>query len=316
MRVLNIPYLTWKEVVQTHDHTVYYLVEATNSVSVWAGNPEFLFCSKVDPDDYADFQANFESEGTSVESEDDATARVVGMGADLQPRAADGRPITLSVRYRGDVTPFFAGSSDGPGGRGEGPIFLIRWNNPPAVDEIKEEVFSFKDWVYLAKGHIHWINADSGDYAGIDLEAPATTVVANPGAGNCNLVPTGAGFNAIVPAAGDGSHDYSDPVPVPAFGPKGRPNGHWTWSEPDTGKGDVAFVGDGKSPYNLYDAKIVLTHWIKKLPLIGDGMQVLHPEGKAKKILPQWEFRVTVKNKSLSALKVTWNLDGARKVTV
>lgn len=315
MRVLNIGYALWKQIAEAKSFSAFHLVEGTDTVQVWAGHAEVIFRADVDPDDYSDWQTNF-ADSSLVSSEDEALANIVGLGQVLQPRTEDGRPIIIPVRFRGNVTPFFAGSSDSSSGRGAGPIFLIRWNNPPSELEVKEELFSFSDWVYLAKGHIHWQNAGPGDYAGISLEAPATTVVANTGAGNCNLVPTGMGFNVIVAAAGDGSHDYSDPVPVPAFGPNGKPNGNWTWSEPNTGKGTVTFVGDGKSPYNLFDARLVLTHWIKKLPLIGDGMQVLHPEGKAKKILPQWEFKATVQNKSLSALRVTWNLDGARKVTV
>jgi hypothetical protein len=146
--------------------------------------------------------------------------------------------------------------------------------------------------------------------------APATTVTANAGAGNCNLVPTGLGFNLIVAAAGNGSHDYSDPVPVPAFTSGGDPNGYWTWDEPDEGLGTVSFVGDAKSPYNLYDAELPLVRWVAKMPMLGDGGEVMHPETKARKVLPQWRFKVTAHNEALGALHVSWHLDCARRNTL
>lgn len=232
------------------------------------------------------------------------------------PTTSDGRPIYLTSRFRGNVDPFFAGSGDNENGRGQDELFCIHWMSAPSTPEVKTFDFGFCDWIYIAKGTMSWVNGGPGDFISFYAYAPATTVVANAGAGNCNLIATGLGFNMIVAAAGNGSHDYSDPVPVPAFDDDGDPNGYWAWSEPDTGKGEVSFVGDGKSMYNLYDATLPLVYWVKKMPMIGDGTTVLHPETKARKVLPHWKFRVTVHNEALSPLQVSWHLDCARKSTL
>ena len=232
------------------------------------------------------------------------------------PTTSDGRPIYLTSRFRGNVDPFFAGSGDSEAGRGAGDLFCIDWATPPGSAEDKDLEFGFCDWIYIAKGTVRWANAGPGDYISFHAHAPATTVVANAGAGNCNLVPTGKGFNLIVGAAGDGSHDYSDAVPVPAFDVAGDPNGYWSWDEPDTGKGTMTFTGDGKSMYNLYDAQLPLVYWVKKLPLIGSGSASLQPETKARKVLPHWKFKVTAHNEALGQLQVIWHLDCARKNTI
>jgi hypothetical protein len=232
------------------------------------------------------------------------------------PVTSDGRPIYLTSRFRGNVDPFFAGSGDNENGRGQDDLFCLHWATAPTEAEDKTQTFGFCDWIYIAKGTVQWCNAGPGDYVSFHAFAPATTVTPNTDAGNCNLVATGLGFNTIIPAAGNGSHDYADPVPVPAFNAAGEPNGHWLWSEPDAGKGDMTFKGDGAQMYNLYDATLPLVYWIKKLPLIGNHSALLQPETKARKVLPHWKFKVTVHNESLGALQATWHLDCARKSTL
>ncbi len=226
----------------------------------------------------------------------------------LKPKTSDGRPIHLASRFRGDVDPSFAGCDDA------GTLFELHWDSAPASPETKTMEWSFNDWVYISKGTISWQNAASGDYVAFKVYAPATTVTANAGSGNCNLVDTGLGFNAIVPAQGDGSHDLSLPVPVPTF-TDGEPKGNWLWDEPDTGLGNMSWVGDGKQMYNLYDVPLDLVRWIRKLPVIGDDTQILDPETKARKVLPHWKFKVEVRNETKGLLCMTWHLDLARKKT-
>lgn len=231
-----------------------------------------------------------------------------------KPKTSDGRPIFLTSRFRGDVDPYFAGIADTVSGRALGDLFLIHWATAPESADDKNLEWSFCDWIYIAKGTVRWKNAGPGDYLAFKVTAPATTVAANAGSGNCNLVDTGLGFNAIVPASGDGSHDFSDPVPVPTF-IDGVEAGNWFWDEPDEGKGNCAWVGDGNQTYNLYDANIPLVRWVGKLPIIGDGVTHLHPETKSRKVLPHWMLRVDVHNEALGQLQVVWHLDCARKKT-
>jgi hypothetical protein len=187
----------------------------------------------------------------------------------VKPKTSDGRPISLTSRFRGDVDPYFAGVADTDAGRALGDLFCINWGTAPGSPDDKLLEFAFCDWVYVAKGTVRWVNAGPGDYLAFKAFAPATTTVANEGSGNCNLVPTGLGFSAIVPSVA-GSHDYSDPIPI---------------------------------------------RWVGKLPIIGSGFEELHPETKARKILPHWKMRVDIHNESLGELCVTWHLDCARKKT-
>lgn len=230
------------------------------------------------------------------------------MSIDLRqsPKTSDGRQIILPSRYRGDVDPYFAGCDDA------GNLFVLNWSSSPGSPEDKNMEWSFADWVYISKGTIHYRNAGVGDYVAFKVFAPASTVSSNPGSGNCNLVATGLGFNVIVPAAGDGSHDLTSAIPVPATGE----DGYWDWDLPDTGSGNVtASVTPGAAQYQLYDAPLDLVRWVRKLPLIGDGSETLHPETKARRLLPHWRMKVELHNESLGQLQLVWHLDCARKKT-
>lgn len=229
------------------------------------------------------------------------------MSMDLRqsPKTSDGREIFLPSRYRGDVDPYFAGCDD------SGTLFALNWDSAPVNPEDKNLEWSFNDWVYVSKGTVRYRNAGKGDYLGFKVFAPASTVSSNPGSGNCNLVDTGFGFNMIVPAAGDGSHDLTSAIPVPAT----NDDGYWSWSLPDTGLGSVSAGEPGKSQYNLFDAPLDLVRWIYKLPVLGDGIEHLHPETKARRVLPHWKFRVDVHNEAKGTLELIWHLDCARKKT-
>jgi hypothetical protein len=225
------------------------------------------------------------------------------------PSTSDGRKIILSSRYRGDVDPYFAGCDDA------GNLFSLSWASAPAQAETKNLEWSFADWVYVSKGTVRYRNAGVGDYLTFKVYAPATTLTSNPGAGNCNKVDTGQGFNIIVPAAGDGSDDVNVFAPVPAFDADGNGNGWWDWDLPDTGLGALTPNTEQKGSYNLYDAPLDLVRWIRKLPILGDGIEDLHPETKARRVLPHWKFKVEVRNESKGAVEVIWHLDCARKKT-
>jgi hypothetical protein len=239
------------------------------------------------------------------------------------PHTSDGRSIIQVSKFRGDVDPYLCGSGDDrTNGMGAGSKFSCTWDgftfsDPPTAEE-KEEVidFYFNDWLYLAAGGLNWTGGKIGCTIDMWLEAPATVVVSNPGAGNCNLVATGYGFNAVVAAAGDGSHDMSDPAPVPKVDADGKGEGYWDWDEPNTGLGNMIFDPNGKGFYNLYDAPLKLVHWVCNLPLIGDGTISLDPQTKARKILPHWHFKVKVVNEpAVDPFTVAFWLNTARKQT-
>lgn len=231
------------------------------------------------------------------------------------PKTSDGRSIVLQTRFRGDIDPYFAGCGDDPAtspGRGDGPAFVLS----SAVAGDTELVFQFNDWIYISGGDIRWGGGGPGDEATFCMFAPATTVAANAGSGNCNLVPAG-GYNVIIPAAGDGSHDVSDAdkIPLPAYDSNGVPNGYWNWDGPNEGRGTVSAAPGADGNCNLIDIENILVVWIAKLQLVGDGIKQVRPETKARKIYPHWQFKAKLHNSGSSNLWLAWDLDLARKST-
>ena len=244
-----------------------------------------------------------------------------------EPTTSDGRQILLTSRFRGDVDPYFAGCGDDPtkltdspptDGRGEGMEFQLGWSTSPGSADDKNLEWQFNDWVYISGGRIRWVGGNAGDTATFKMYAPATTVTtASPvNTGNCNLTDLG-GFNLITPAAGDGTHDVADAdkVPVPAVDSEGSPNGYWDWDDPDEGRGSVTAGTAGAAGCNLFDVSIDLVKWIVKMQLIGNGIEPISPETKARKIYPPWKFRLDLYNAGSSAIQVAWTMDLARKKT-
>lgn len=230
------------------------------------------------------------------------------------PRTSDNRPIYLTSKFRGGVDPYLCGAGDDEvNGRGMGTKFEAEWTSAPGSPEDKTVTFSFNDWVYVASGGVNWLDGELGDRIDMWVSAPASTVTANAGSGDCNLVATGLGFNAIVPAAGDGSHDVDTAIPVPSTG---ADTGYWDWDEPDEGKGSItASATPGAAVYNLYDAELKLVHWVCNVPMIGSGALGLDPETKARKILPHWDFKTKVHTEGGHTFACAWWLNTARKKT-
>lgn len=111
--------------------------------------------------------------------------------------------------------------------RGRGPALRFRFDDVvrSGVYEEKYVEIQFLEYFQLHDGHLdmmdpeNWDLDDEWDFCAV---MPATEVTPNPGnTGNCNLVPmAGGAYNAIVPAAGDGTHDVDleAATPVPTAG--------------------------------------------------------------------------------------------------
>ena len=258
------------------------------------------------------------------------------------PKTSDGKIIFQPAVFRGDQNPVYVGAADdfAAGARGSGYEFLVQQaedsDGTPHVYE-----WQFIDAVYIFSGEAKCFNGVAGDWVNFSLVAPGSVKVANGGGlGNCNAVPTGAGSNVLVPAAGDGGYDVNlteaananlnakpqgcpakvtKAVPVPAFADDGTPNGYWDWDE-ETGA-ITASSTPGAAPWNLFDAEITLNRWVNRLQLwspeathgIAYKMQI---PTKAKKILPHWKFRVEVLTGDANrTVSLTWFLVIGRKVT-
>jgi hypothetical protein len=238
-------------------------------------------------------------------------------GSAPAPLAADGKPFVLPNSFPGEVLLNFTGINDklSPPERFGGTLFGLQKTG------VGSETFTidFLDGVFLAGGHIEWDGGSWGSEVYMELTVPATTVkdpvVANHG--NCNLVPTGLGFNIIVPAAGNGTKDLDVPIPVPANdGETNAQNGYWSYSEPWLGKGTVSPAVPGYGKYNLFDIPLELAHFAEIHVFKDSGARdMIAPAIKPKWILPEWKITVTLINAGSGTLRLAWDLMIARRST-
>lgn len=91
MRVLYVPYATWKAVAVANVFAVYDKLVVADTYKAWAGGLDLVYMTDVEPADAADYTTTFPTR-TSVEGEDEAIANIVGLGG-AQSRSADGTPV-------------------------------------------------------------------------------------------------------------------------------------------------------------------------------------------------------------------------------
>lgn len=232
----------------------------------------------------------------------------------LTPRTSDGKPIYLPSIFPGGVNVYYAGCGDhSTNGRGEGDTFAI--NSDSGGDTVVE--FGFNDWTYIAGGGIRYANGMIGDWMSILLFAPASPTTAASGTGNCNII-----NGVIVPAAGNGAFnvDLSLAVPIPSFDEDngGEPSGYWDWDEPAVGRGSVVpSASPGSAKWHLLAVPVNLARFAAKFPLLGaEHVPMTVPAVKPKKVLPQWRYRVTLRNSGHANLQISWYLVLARTKTL
>jgi hypothetical protein len=232
------------------------------------------------------------------------------------PVAADGKLFVLPNSFPGEVLLNFTGTSDGATRFG-GPLFGLQ---QVGVGSATFDV-DFLDGVFLAGGHIEWDGGHWGSNVYMELVAPASTTKAPaiPGQGNCNKVPTGLGFNIIVPAAGNGQYDLDVPIPIPSFDDETNAmTGYWHYSEPWVGKGTLTPSATPTAKYNLFDVQLELAHFAKLHLFMDSGRRdMIAPAIKPKWILPEWKMRVVITNTEASkTLRLAWDLLVARRKSV
>lgn len=241
-----------------------------------------------------------------------------GANGTVSPRTRDGKNIFLPNLFPGNVLLYITGVGDSSTVLGAGNKFTLSSASGTTTIE-----FQFRDWIYLAGGGIFYEAATTGDEISMKLYAPASTVSASSGGntGNANLVALGGGANMIVPAAGNGTHNVTSAVPVPAFDEENgeTADGYWDWDSPDAGAGTVS-PNAAKGAYNLYTFPNDLAYFVRSLQLVGNGangnFDITVPAIKPKKILPQWKFYVSLTNGGvLHTVKTGWYLVTARRRT-
>lgn len=236
----------------------------------------------------------------------------------LVPKGSDGTPANLPCLFPTGVYLYLAGAGDGETERGAGGPFAL--SSDTAGDSTLE--WSYLDWVLIAGGGLSFSGAAIGDYATMEIYAPATAVTpSGGGTGNCNLVDPGVGAAIlIVPAAGNGAYDVdlSDCSPVPAWNTvTGVCSGFFEWDKPNTGKGTISVGTPQAAHFNLFAVNIPLIRFANKLPLLGEGVLDFNiPAVEPKVIMPHWKGKVTMHNSGHTGLRGAWYMTTARMQTV
>lgn len=131
---------------------------------------------------------------------------------------------------------------------------------------------------------------DRTDELSFMLVAPATVVVADAGAGDCNLSAV-TGGNKLIPASlTDGSHDVNltNAVPVLAEDNSGNPNGNWNVDWDDGVITPIADIATPDGNVDLFDfeiiprmaAKILMTNADKEFHMAAYKVLNVHPNHK------------------------------------
>jgi hypothetical protein len=214
--------------------------------------------------------------------------------------------------------------------RGAGPQIELAVSADEHIDPAGKTatlVGRFLEHVYILGGHFAALGADLGDWISSEIVAPASTPEDRTGSldGNAVKVPTGAGFNVVVPTEpGTGSWNVDGaaleageinaglvPVPSPTQ------TGFWNWDPGSTPS--LSPVSNPAAPdgaYNLFDAALPLARQANRYSCLTEGDVTPQGAVKGKKILPHWLWRFTIHRHAPGTLKVAVRLDMARVQTV
>lgn len=205
-------------------------------------------------------------------------------------QTSDGKNIVTSNALPEWCVLGMVGAGDSATVIGAGNRFEMSTNDPENDDTLN---FSFIDPVYVLAGTGIILDAKLGDYIRFEVCAPASSPVSNEGAGNCDKVDTGSGFNIIVPAEnGDWDIDVDSANVVPAA----NGDGHWDWVMTQTGRGTLTPNATATGGYNIYDNGMYLNMFATDVPLLGTNIVVDFgiENIRAKMISPHWDWNVTL----------------------
>jgi hypothetical protein len=225
----------------------------------------------------------------------------------------DGKLVVVPFPARDGFKTFFTGAGDDlaptppASGRGQGTALAIsflasddystlplskslelQWSEPVQIHDGQGQVEPVAEWSVK-------------DLLSMTARLPATVAVVNGGGtGNANVVPTGLGYNIIVPAAGNGGHDVTlaDAVPVPAAGA-----GYWE-ADPITGVVSASPT-PGLGSYHLLDIQVEAL-FANRIPL-GQGTGVFDIEAyRVEDIHPNWKLIVTIDKYKVPSVDCDW----------
>lgn len=174
------------------------------------------------------------------------------------PEEEDGKPVfVLNPSPEGLLT-YFTGRGDDfqAQSRGTGPQIRVDFSPGESYPAVKETTWSYMEATRIHDGQLCWNAPEQfspDDHFSLSVNMPATEVVEVGTGGNCNLVPTGQGFNLIVPAE-DGQYQVDLSKATPVFANRRAPDGYW---DCDLFTGEVtAGENAGESRFHLMDIPI------------------------------------------------------------
>jgi hypothetical protein len=230
------------------------------------------------------------------------------------PRTRDNKSIVTVYPASEGWHSWFTSAGDAidPPQRGGGERIRLTWT---AAEPRGEKVVDLR---FIEPVEVHDGEAFyQGDWSADDLlnfslQIPATVTTPNPGGtGNCNRVPTGLGYDLIVPASGDGAHDVdlAQAAPVPAPG-----TGFWDVNH-ETGAITPAAT-PGQADWLLLSVPAPAAYFVRNLCL-GSPLGVWDIDTyKVEWLHPSWTLRLAVNKQSDGAGDFSgWILTYRRKVT-
>jgi hypothetical protein len=207
---------------------------------------------------------------------------------------------------------------------GTGPQLVLAATGPGVTTTLTGR---FLHHVYVLGGHFRHVGGGYEDWLTLLMQGPASTPEDRTAThdGNANKVPTGAGFNIIVPAAGNGDWNVDGSTkeageinlglcPVPSYAEGGTPAGYWDWDP--TVNPSIFPSAPGLGHFNLFDATLPLARQANRYPVIVEGAVTPEASIKGKKILPHWQWVFSLYRAQAGTVEVAIRLDTARAKTM
>lgn len=231
------------------------------------------------------------------------------------PSEPDGKPVVvMSPSTEGWMT-FFTGAGDdkaNPPGRGTGQKLVVTWDGTETGSALTKTVeVEFSEPVEVHDGQFFyptgaatdptWSHASRWSFSVIMPATPTPPAAAPVNTGNCNSVPTGLGYNILVPAAGDGALelDLATAVPVPASG-----GGYWN-ADHETGA-ITPSTTPGKADWHILDNVPVESFFMRNMPMGNPRGMFDIDTYKAEWISERWKLKLSVSRNETNNTIATW----------
>ena len=156
---LKISYTIWKQLAQNHSWSTYHYDDGVGSRQCWTGDRDHVYETRVDAEDFSDWDTSFGGSSVVVVASDDAEAQIVGLsGLASRPLSVDGTPSVGKQQLELGRIPFRHKDTNSEAMNVDGvaagtPVVL--WNGTGTLD-------SGGDWTHGDSGTETTASAKSG----------------------------------------------------------------------------------------------------------------------------------------------------------